>query len=155
MAASAPSTLWASIPVPTLDTPFGVPLWPYFNKAFEAVVGYPADDFKFVAGKTPLSTLKESLIFSIVYYSIIFGGRELMRNREPFKLKALFLIHNFILTSVSGILLVLFLEQLIPTVARHGVFHSICDAEHGWTQPLVVLYYVCCPFPFAYPSLVL
>jgi len=156
MATPAPATLLGSFPVPTLDTPFGVPLWPYFNKAFEVVVGYPADDFKFVAGKTPLSTLKESLIFSVVYYTIIFGGREWMRNREPFKLKTLFLIHNFILTSVSGILLVLFLEQLIPTVVRHGVFHAICDAEGGWTQPLVVLYYVCSgPYhpPVSYPTL--
>ncbi|GAP84146.1 putative fatty acid elongase [Rosellinia necatrix] len=142
MATPAPAALWESIPLPTLDRPFGVQLWPYFSKAFEVVVGYPADDFRFVAGKTPLSTLRESLIFSVVYYSIIFGGREWMRNREPFKLKTLFLIHNFILTSVSAVLLALFVEQLVPTVARHGLFYAICDAQGGWTQPLVVLYYL-------------
>ncbi len=65
-----------------------------------------------------------------------------MRNREPFKLKTLFLIHNLYLTAISAILLVLFIEQLVATVVREGVFHSICDAEFGWTQPLVVLYYV-------------
>lgn len=143
MATPAPAALWESLPVPTLDRPFGVPIWPYFSKAFEVVVGYPADDFRFAAGRTPLSTLKESLIFSVFYYTVIFGGREWMRNREPFKLKTLFLIHNFILTSVSAILLVLFIEQLVPTLARHGLFYAICDAEGGWTQPLVVLYYVC------------
>jgi fatty acid elongase 3 len=66
--------LLASFPTPTLDRPFGVHLWPYLNKGFELVAGYPADEFKFVAGKTPMSTLKETSIFVAVYYTIIFGG---------------------------------------------------------------------------------
>lgn len=65
-----------------------------------------------------------------------------MRNREPFKLKSLFLIHNFYLTAISAILLALFVEQLLPIVVRKGVFHAICDHEGGWTQPLITLYYV-------------
>jgi len=136
------AALFGVLPLPTLDRPFGVHLWPHFNKAFEAVVGYPADDFRFKAGQTPMSTLKETGIFIVIYYIIIFGGRELMRKREPFQLKTLFLIHNLYLTIISGTLLALFLEQLIPTVVRGGIFHAICDADGGWTQPLVVLYYV-------------
>ncbi|KAH7033108.1 GNS1/SUR4 family-domain-containing protein [Microdochium trichocladiopsis] len=131
-----------SFPVPTLDRPFGIHLWPIFSKAFEFVAGYPAEDFRFIAGETPMSTLKETSIFVVIYYFIIFGGRELMRNREPFKLKTLFLIHNFYLTAISAILLALFIEQLLPTVVRKGVFYAICDVEGGWTQPLVVLYYL-------------
>lgn len=131
-----------SVGAPTLDRPFGLKLWPIFNKAFELVVGYPANDFTFVPGKTPMSTLTETSIFIVVYYLVIFGGRELMRSREPFKLKAIFLVHNFILTTVSLLLLVLFTEQIIPTVARRGIFHAICDREGGWTQPLVTLYYL-------------
>ena len=138
----ASASILDHLPVPTLDRPFGVHLWPIFSKAFEAVAGYPAEDFRFVAGKTPMSTLKETSIFIVIYYAIIFGGREYMRNREPFKLKTLFLIHNFYLTAISGILLVLFLEQIIPTVVRRGIFFAICDKEGGWTQPMVVLYYV-------------
>ena len=131
-----------SFPIPTLDRPFGLHLWPYFSKAFELVAGYPADDFRFVAGKTPMSTLKETSIFVAVYYTIIFSGREFMRSREPFKLKSLFLIHNFVLTAVSAILLALFVEELLPTIVRKGIFYAICDHDGGWTQPLVVLYYV-------------
>jgi len=143
------AALLEQLPVPTLDRPFGIHLWPIFNKAFEVVVGFPADDFRFKAGVTPMSTLKHTGIFIVVYYFIIFGGRELMRKREPFQLKTLFLIHNFYLTAISGILLVLFLEQLIPTVVRGGIFHAICDADGGWTKPLVVLYYVRRPRPAA------
>lgn len=137
-----PLSFLESLPIPTLHKPFGIQLWPVFNKAFGLVAGYPADEFKFVAGETPMSTLKEASIFVAIYYTIIFGGRELMRNREPFKLKFLFLIHNFYLTAISAILLALFVEELLPTVVRKGVFHAICEHEGGWTQHLVVLYYL-------------
>lgn len=142
MASASPVALFDKLPVPTLDRPFGIHLWPIFSKAFEYVVGYPAEDFRFQPGTTPMSTLKETSIFIVIYYTIIFGGRELMRNREPFKLRTLFLIHNFYLTAISGILLALFIEQVLPTVVRRGIFYAICDADGGWTQPMVVLYYV-------------
>ncbi|EAA31773.1 hypothetical protein GE21DRAFT_7931 [Neurospora crassa] len=142
MATASPVSFLDSLPRPTLDRPFGIHLWPIFSKAFEAVVGYPAEDFRFVPGETPMSTLKETSIFIVIYYTIIFGGRELMRNREPFKLRTLFLIHNFYLTAISAILLALFIEQLLPIVVRGGIFHAICHIDGGWTQPLVVLYYL-------------
>ncbi|RYP66486.1 hypothetical protein DL769_006029 [Monosporascus sp. CRB-8-3] len=142
MSSPTPAALWDSVPVPTVDRPFGIHLWPYFSKAFEFFAGYPAEDFRFEAGKTPMSTLKETSIFVVIYYAIIFGGREWMRNREPYKLKGLFLIHNFYLTAISAILLALFTEQLVPTLVRRGIFYAICDADGGWTQPMVVLYYL-------------
>ncbi|KAI1639658.1 putative fatty acid elongase [Biscogniauxia mediterranea] len=142
MASPTPAALWEYLPVPTLDRPFGVALWPIFSKAFEFFAGYPAEDFRFVVGETPMSTLKETSIFIVIYYTIIFGGREWMRNREPYKLKALFLIHNFYLTAISAILLALFIEQILPTVVRRGIFFAICDVKGGWTQPMVVLYYL-------------
>lgn len=134
--------LLKSIPIPTLDRPFGIELWPIFNKAFDAVVGYPADDFRFISGYTPMSTLQETIISLISYYVIIFGGRELMKHRQAFVLNGPFMVHNFYLTVISGVLLALFIEQLLPTLARYGVFHAICDHSGGWTKKLVVLYYV-------------
>ncbi|KAL4987918.1 GNS1/SUR4 family-domain-containing protein [Aspergillus falconensis] len=127
---------------PSIERPFGIYLWPIFDKAFEAVMGYPASEFQFVEGKTPMSTFKETAIMLIVYYVTIFGGREVMRNRPAFKLNTLFMIHNFVLTAVSAILLALFVEQLVPTIWNHGIFYSICDHRGGWTQPLIVLYYL-------------
>jgi len=132
-----------SLPIPSIDRPFGIHLWPLFSRAFELVAGYPAEDFEFVVGATPMSTLKSASIFVVIYYAVIFGGRELMRNRDPMKLKGLFLIHNFLLTAVSAILLALYIEELVPTIYRRGLFHAICHRDGGWTQPLVVLYYVC------------
>ena len=139
---SSSTAFFEGLPLPTIDRPFGVHLWPIFDKAWTAVLGYSADDFKFVPFETPLSTIQSSATFIAVYYAIILGGREFMRDRQPFKLRTLFLIHNFYLTAISAILLALFVEELFPTVVRHGIFYAVCDRDGGWTQHLVVLYYV-------------
>ena len=133
---------WLEVGVPTLDRPFGLALWPIFEKVFETAMGYKPQDFRFVSGETPISTLKTTTTLLISYYIIIFGGRELMRKREPFQLSFLFKLHNFYLTAISAILLGLFAEQIIPTVAREGIFFAICHADGGWTDKLVILYYV-------------
>ncbi|KAK1144423.1 Fatty acyl-CoA elongase/Polyunsaturated fatty acid specific elongation enzyme [Aspergillus melleus] len=130
------------VSLPTIDRPFGIHLWPIFNKAFEYVVGYPAEDFKFVAGETPLSDFRSTAAMLVTYYVVIFGGRAVMKNFSALKLNTLFMIHNFYLTAISATLLALFIEQLLPTIWRHGIFFAICDHQGGWTQPLVVLYYL-------------
>ncbi|KAL1974952.1 hypothetical protein VTN31DRAFT_5156 [Thermomyces dupontii] len=131
-----------NLPLPSFDRPFGIQLWPHFSKVFELVAGYPAEEFRFVEGKTPMSTLRETLAALAAYYIIILGGREVMKNFEAMKLRTLFMLHNLILTIFSGVLLVLFLEQVIPTIYHHGLFYAICEYDGGWTQPLVVLYYL-------------
>ena len=144
---AAQSPPWLVYGAPTIDRPFGVALWPIFSNAFALVKGYPAENWRFEAGSTPMSTFTETATALLSYYAIVFGGRELMRNREAFKLNGLFKIHNFYLTVISGVLLALFLEQLIPTLARGGLFFGICDEKGGWTDQLVVLYYVSAVFP--------
>ncbi|KAI9750357.1 MAG: hypothetical protein M1815_001845 [Lichina confinis] len=127
---------------PSLERPFGIQLWPLFDKAFASVMGYGAEDFRFVAGKTTMSTLKETAGLIVAYYVVILCGREFMRNRKPLRLTGLFMIHNLYLTLISGTLLALFVEQLLPTLSKHGIFYSICNHEGGWTKPLVTLYYL-------------
>ncbi|PYI06014.1 GNS1/SUR4 membrane protein [Aspergillus sclerotiicarbonarius CBS 121057] len=131
-----------SLPCPTIDRPFGIHLWPIFDKAFEMVVGYPASEFRFEEGVTPMSTFKQTAVALVAYYVIVFGGREFMKNRPAMKLNTLFMIHNLYLTLISGTLLALFIEQLIPTLWRRGIFFAICEHDGGWTQPLIVLYYL-------------
>lgn len=115
--------------------------WATFDNIWTSIMGYPADEFKFVPGSTPMSTLSATLIVIISYYAIIFGGREWMRNRPAYKLNTLFMAHNLMLTVVSGSLLVLFAGQLVPQIWKFGVYENICGAS-GWTDPLVTLYYV-------------
>ena len=132
-------------PIPTLDKPFGVELWPIFEQVYTKLMGYPPSAFYFLPGQTPLSTIQATATMLITYYFVVLGGRELMKNRDPVKLNALFMVHNLYLTVASAIMLVLFIEQLVPTVWRRGVFFAICDHRGGWTRELVVLYYVCLP----------
>ena len=143
----SPSTAphWIQYGVPTLDRPFGVQLWPMFETAYASVLGYKPQDFRFVPGETPVSTLKACTAILLSYYLLIFGGRELMRDRQPLHLNFLFKAHNFALTAISFVLLVLFVEQLVPMLGRHGVFFAICDHRGGWTDKMVILYYVRAP----------
>jgi len=133
---------WLQYGPPTLDHPFGLHLWPIFSAAFKQVMGYKSTAFEFQPGITPMSTIYTAAFTIISYYIVIFGGRELMKNRAPVPLNDLFKIHNFYLTVISGVLLLLFVEQLVPTLARRGLFSAICSYEGGWTDQLVVLYYV-------------
>lgn len=130
------------VQVPSIDRPFGLHLWPLFDTAFTRVMGVSGTDFRFVYGETTLGSLKIAGPLVIAYYAIIFGGREIMRNFAPFKLRLLFQLHNLILTLISGALLVLFMEQLIPTLYKHGLLFGICEYDGGWTKPLVTLYYL-------------
>lgn len=132
----------ANFPIPSIDRPFGIEIWPYFDKLYSAIMGYSPTDFEFVQDVTPMSTLKETATCLVSYYCIVLGGRELMKRRDAFKLNTLFMIHNLFLTVVSAGLLALFIEQLLPTVWNHGIFFAICNRDGGWTRQLVTLYYV-------------
>lgn len=77
----------------------------------------------------------------ITYFIVIFGGRFLMTNLPAFKLQIPFMIHNVLLTLVSGILLVLMIEQVFPIFYHKGLLAAIC-ADETWTQPLELLYYL-------------
>lgn len=115
--------------------------WEAFDKLWTYVAGYPAEDFKFIPGETPMATLRETLGMIVLYYAVIFGGQAWMKNRPAYKLNGLFMAHNLMLTVVSASLLILFAQQLIPSIWKNGLYDGICGGS-GWTQPLVVLYYV-------------
>ena len=136
------------VQVPSIDRPFGVHLWPIFDTCFKRVVGYAPTDFDFQYGNTTLGTMKSAGSMIVAYYVIIFGGREIMRNVAPLQMRMLFQIHNLCLTLISGALLALFAEQLVPTVYRNGLMYGICAYEGGWTKNLVILYYVRRPRPW-------
>lgn len=115
--------------------------WEAFDKLWTYVAGYPAEHFRFIPGETPMATLRETVGMIVLYYAVIFGGQAWMKNRPAYKLNGLFMAHNLMLTVVSASLLILFAQQLIPSIWKNGLYDGICGGS-GWTQPLVVLYYV-------------
>ena len=100
------------LPIPSIERPFGIHLWPIFDKVFTTIAGFHPEDFDFKPRVTPMSTLKHAGLTIVAYYIVILGGRELMRSRPAFQLNTLFKIHNFYLTVISGVLLALFVEEL-------------------------------------------
>lgn len=146
----------------SIDRPFGVYLWDYFDQLHTAVVGKSASDFAFVEGETPLSTVPEGkkahailttcdegiqyhvfvvTIGCVTYLLVIFGGQYMLRESGPSNPKFIFRLHNFLLTIVSLALLLLLVEQLVPQLARHGLYYTICSAE-AWTEKHELLYYL-------------
>lgn len=132
--------IWSN---PSPSHPFGLHLWPIFNKAFEAVIGYPADEFQFIPYKTTLANFPHAISIIIFYYIVIFGGQFLMRkfNLNPIKLNFLFQLHNLFLTSISFILLALMIEQVFPIWYYHDLLYAICS-DKAFTSKLVCLYYL-------------
>lgn len=140
------------IQAPSIDRPFGIHLWPLFDQLYTAVTGSSANDFVFEAGVNPISTFGDSVKLICAYYAVLAGGSLIMKFLPALKLRLLFQIHNLALTIISGGLLVLFIEQMVPTLYNNGLFYSICNVGGGWTQPLVVLYYVRSCEIFAFPA---
>ncbi|KAK4509563.1 uncharacterized protein ATC70_007916 [Mucor velutinosus] len=125
----------------SVERPFGIYLFDYFDQLYTAIVGQSAKDFHFVQGVTPLSTLHEVVIGCITYFTVIFGGQCLLSNASPVKCKMLNQVHNAFLTVVSFVLLVLLIEQLVPQLVNRGLYYTICS-EEAWTQELELLYYL-------------
>jgi len=125
----------------SIDQPFGIKLDDFFSQGYQLVTGKSIDSFRFTEGVTPLSTNQEVIMWTLTYFVVIFGGRQIMKTQDAFKLKHAFILHNFLLTVASGALLLLFIENLVPILARHGLFYAICEAG-AWTQRLELLYYL-------------
>lgn len=126
---------------PGVIGPISLSPWVHFNNAFTALVGYSAEDFRYIEGKTRISTFTEACAICAAYLVIIVGGQQIMRNQSPYQLNTLFKLHNLLLTVVSAVLLVLFLEQVIPNLWTYGIWKNICEAP-GLTPPLITLYFV-------------
>ena len=109
-----------------------------FNLADAILTYVPLPTLKYehthwVRGATPLSTQPVVVAALVAYLVIIFGIQEIMRNRKPLKLQVPFMIHNVYLTTGSGLLLLLMLEEILPKLWNHGLFYAICISG-SWTE---------------------
>jgi fatty acid elongase 3 len=136
---------FSTLLTPDAKEPVPMELWHLFEKLFHSVAGFYPEDFRFIVGSTPFSTLTETTIMIFTYYVVILGGREIMKPQKPLKLQLLFTSYNLCLTLISATLLALSVEELLPRLLKNGIFHTICTWEGGWSNRMVTLYYVCIP----------
>lgn len=100
----------------------------------------PVWTYRWYPGTSPMSTDAQVAVAVVIYLSTIFGTRELMKDRPAFKFARLFQIHNLLLSSASGLLLALMLQEIVPVMYNHGLFYAICNIN-SWT-PRMETYYI-------------
>lgn len=130
------------IGLPTLERPFGIALWPIFRQIVIRASAWDPDTFMYhYDSELPMAKVWHVTLAIFTYYVVIFGGRWALRNVRPIRLETLFKAHNFLLTFLSGVLLVLLVEQVLPQVLQHGIFYAICSSKM-WTSRTVLLFYL-------------
>jgi len=92
----------------------------------------------YIPGETPLSTWPIVATSLASYLAIIFGIREIMKDRPPQQLNTLFRIHNAFLSIGSFILLVLMMEEVGSIWVTSTTYGTMCD-ETSWTEVRTVL----------------
>ncbi|WVQ85742.1 hypothetical protein IAT38_007909 [Cryptococcus sp. DSM 104549] len=124
-------------------TPGPGPIYTALTTAWDAsgIPKVPLEYKTWVPGQSPLSTQKAVVAAIGTYLLVIFGGREIMKSRQPFKLTIPFQIHNVYLTLGSGLLLALMLEEIVPLYLKHGFFWSICNTS-AFTPRLITYYMI-------------
>ncbi|KAI9011704.1 fatty acid elongase [Hyaloraphidium curvatum] len=115
-------------------------LEPFVHDVEMKLFGTSHREFRFEPGVTFLSTWQQVVIGAAIYLTIVLGGRELMKRREAFQLKWLFVVHNVVLVAASGLLLALMLEILVPMISQHGLRWSVCEPG-AYDLRLVPFYY--------------
>ncbi|KAG1769221.1 GNS1/SUR4 membrane protein [Suillus occidentalis] len=95
----------------------------------------------YIPGESPLSTWPVVTTALASYLAIIFGIREIMRDRSPQRLNTLFRIHNAFLSAGSLILLVLMMEEVGSIRLTNTTYGTMCD-ETSWTERLEFYYMI-------------
>ncbi|KAI0335258.1 elongase of fatty acids ELO [Cubamyces sp. BRFM 1775] len=106
-----------------------------------ASLNVPYELTHYVPGKTPFSTPQEVFPALVAYLVIIFGIREWMKSRPPFKFQFFFRLHNAFLSSGSLLLVLLIMEEVVPLWLQHGTFWALCD-DDMWTSRLEFYYMI-------------
>jgi len=101
----------------------------------------PAHLTQWQSGVTPLSTTGPVLSAMMAYLATLWIGQRVMEDRKAIQLKPIFMLHNALLSSGSGLLLALMLEEIVPIVWQHGFFYGICHTK-AWTARLEFYYMI-------------
>ncbi|KAG6330775.1 hypothetical protein ID866_8316, partial [Astraeus odoratus] len=83
----------------------------------------------YIQGETPISTWPAVLSMTVTYLAVVFGTREIMKDRAPLKLTTLFRAHNLLLSTASLALMLLLGEEVISNWMKLGPYGIICSQD--------------------------
>ncbi|KAI5479393.1 hypothetical protein MNV49_003727 [Pseudohyphozyma bogoriensis] len=118
-----------------------IPSRPIYSALAAIPYKLPDNVLRWIPGSSPLSTNVEVLSALAAYLAILYFGQKIMADRKAYRFKPLFMLHNFLLSAGSGLLLALMLEEIIPIVWEHGIFYAICHTS-AWTPKLETYYII-------------
>jgi len=79
-------------------------------------------------------------IASAIYFVMVFGGRQIMANRAPYKLNGLLLAWNLFLSLGSLFMFLRIYPELFDELKNHGVVESTCSRErHSMTASFWII----------------
>ncbi|EAL71440.1 GNS1/SUR4 family protein [Dictyostelium discoideum AX4] len=91
-------------------------------------------NFKFKFGTTPFSQFQILPSVISLYLVIIFSIKFLMRNRKPFSLKYVSILHNAILCIWSLVMCVGILYEVIKRITAEGPLFTVCETVSGFDK---------------------
>ncbi|EAL70227.1 hypothetical protein DDB_G0274669 [Dictyostelium discoideum AX4] len=98
-------------------------------------------NYKFNFGVTPFSQFQIIPIVLVIYLVTIFSIKFLMKNRKPFSLKFISILHNAILCIWSLIMCVGVLYEIIKRVSNEGPLFTVCEDPNGGFDKGVTYYW--------------
>jgi len=113
-----------------------------FSTIWSTLFGYKPTEWGWKEGTTPLSTTPVVLGICIGYLITIFSIQYYMKNRPPFSMKTLVILHNYFLSGLSLVLLILIWETVLPKLFKNGPIYSVCSEEMFSDRKLELLYYL-------------
>ena len=90
---------------------------------------FPIQVQHFEHGQWPGSSFDIVLPGILVYFLVVYGGHVLMRSRKPLRLHNITQTNNGLMVLSNLVLAVLFLEDAVPKIMRHGFFYGACSPD--------------------------
>ncbi|KAF8841335.1 GNS1/SUR4 membrane protein [Paxillus ammoniavirescens] len=83
----------------------------------------------YIPGESPFSTWPVVASMTVTYLAVVFGTREIMKDRAPLELTTPFRAHNLILSAGSLLLMALIGEEVFLNWTKVGTYGSLCVPE--------------------------
>ncbi|KIK94266.1 hypothetical protein PAXRUDRAFT_33611 [Paxillus rubicundulus Ve08.2h10] len=83
----------------------------------------------YIPGESPFSTWPVVASMTVTYFAVVFGTREIMKDRAPLKLITPFRAHNLTLSAGSLVLMALIGEEVFSNWMKIGTYGSLCIPE--------------------------